>query len=900
MKKQLQQKGLKKIETDLSFLMNCFKEVLEELKETATAKALPWVREESDALEISGTEEHRLLQAISISFQLLNMVEENASVQFRRSMENELGHGSIRGSWGETFQGWKESGFSEEEMARCLSGMELRPVLTAHPTEAKRITVLSIHRELYLLLVKRENSMWSKSERANIRQEFKTLLERWWRTGEVYLEKPKLEDERKNVMHYFTKVFPETLRLSDIKLRNAWESMGFDVSYLNKVENFPTLSFGSWVGGDRDGHPFVTADFTRSTLKGNREAALALIADQLKELSSKMSFSELTNDVPDLLVNAIKKYQQELGDEGKSAVSRNPREPWRQFVNLMRLKLDHSIHNKQMAYQHSSELQEDLSLIRSSLQAIKADQVAFDLILPIERQLKCFGFHLVKLDIRQNSSYHEKALSQLLKASGYEDFDYASWDEEKRLAFINKELESNRPFVAEDVSCGEEADKLLGYYKAVREHIQKYGPDGIGSFIVSMTRSLSDLLVVYLFMREVGILGYTLPVVPLLETIDDLDRGHDILEAFITHPAYQRFKPEGQSFQEVMLGYSDSNKDGGILSSRWNIYKAEQRLTATADKYNVKLCFFHGIGGTISRGGGKYHRFLDSMPAGSMSGRMKLTIQGETIAQQFANLYNATYNLEMLLSGIARQSLRKNGMEGPKEFHYEAMEQLTAFSHKKYRELIKHPGFISFYSQVTPIDVLEQSKIGSRPARRTGTRSLDDLRAIPWVFSWSQSRFNLTGWFGFGSALRQLKEQNPEAFAELKSVADIWPLLRYTLIHVETSLLNADRAIMDQFAALVEDEQVQQEMMNLIIEDFQAGLLHIEELFGASAQDRRFSQLENVARRNTSLRALHQLQIPHLKAWRESRKNNSKEQDELLTGLLLLTNAISGGLKSTG
>lgn len=904
MKTNLEKRGLEKITLDLSYLMTCFKEVLEDVGEKQIAALLPWVEDHSAPISTENISENKIIQALSISFQLLNMVEENAAVQFRRRLEDNSGASSIRGSWGETIAGWQAQGLDEAEMAEILSKIELRPVLTAHPTEAKRITVLDLHRELYLLLVKNENTAWSKSEKENIREDIKTLLERWWRTGEIYLEKPKLADERKNVMHYFTRVFPAALQLCDQKLLNTWTSMGLDAKHLSKVDHFPVINFGSWVGGDRDGHPFVTADFTRSTLLENRKAALQLLIEQATELSRKLSLSSLTNNIPSFLQEAIDKYEEAMGEEGKQARARNPREPWRQFANLIIIKLKHTLEatrkDEANIYLSPTALMEDLQVIRKSLEAIQADKVAHQVLLPMERQVQCFGFHLVKLDIRNNSTYHEKALSQILQTAGFTDYHYATWNEEKRLQFINNELASKRPFVAAGTACGPEADKLLGYFNVLKEHITQFGHDGISSLIVSMTRSLSDLLVVYLFMREVGILNVPLQVVPLLETIEDLEKGNEILDNFLSHPIYKQLSPKGRKFQEIMLGYSDSNKDGGILSSRWNIYKAEQRLTEVAENHKVKLCFFHGIGGTISRGGGKYHRFLDSMPAGTMSGKMKLTVQGETIAQQFANLFNASYNLEMLISGIARQTALKASSEGPLEQHYEAMNSLTKYSQQQYRTLIDHPNFIPFYSQATPIDVLEQSKIGSRPSRRTGTRSLDDLRAIPWVFSWSQARFNLTGWFGFGKALQTLNEEQPEAFANLKAVADVWPLLRYTLIHVETNLLNTDTTVMQNFAQLVENSVVLEDLMELILNDYKAGLHFVSELFGSPATERRQSQLQNVERRGQALKALHELQIDYLKNWRSAKANQNEESEQLLSKLLLLTNAISGGLKSTG
>jgi len=491
-------------------------------------------------------------------------------------------------------------------------------------------------------------------------------------------------------------------------------------------------------------------------------------------------------------------------------------------------------------------------------------------------------------------------MSQILATSGLEDHDYGNWSEEKRLDFLNTELKSKRPFLVGGVSCGPEADNVLGYLRVVKEYVDAYGTDGIGSVIVSMTRSLSDLLVVYVLLREVGLTDAHLPVVPLLETVDDLEAGPDILRAYLAHPVVVAQRDAKDQFtQEIMLGYSDSNKDGGVLTSRWSIYKAEENLTEVADEFGVALCFFHGRGGTISRGGGKIHRFLESMPAGSMSGHIKITIQGETIANQFANRLTAAYNMEMLIAGTAKQTLINPENNKPESL-YRIMDQLVEMARSNYRKLLDHPRFMDFYTKATPIDVLEQSKIGSRPSRRTGQRSLDDLRSIPWVFSWNQARFNLTGWFGTGAALNEFKEAHPEDFEILKDLADRWPFLKYRLIQIESNLLNADADIMKRFAEFLEEKDVRQEFMDMILGDYETCLQRIEDLMGATAEERRISKMQNNKLREAALKKLHTIQLDRLKKWRAVKDKDEAQSHQYLLQLLLNVNALSGGLKSTG
>lgn len=894
MAENIRNNAFKKIDRDMQFLTNCFQEVLNDLGEYELAGILTRHEDLKDSISSNINLEKKQIQVLSIYLQLMNLVEENGAVQYRRKLTDEAGMKAIRGSWSETFQRWKEKGLSEEQMQEIIKKVKLSPVLTAHPTETKRISILELHREIYLNLIKLENTSYSFIERKVIAEDIKTLLERWWRTGEVYLKKPTVEMERSNVIHYFKKVFPQALRKSDIQLKQSWLDMGFSSEKLR----FPIIQFGTWVGGDRDGHPYVTSAVTKSTLIEHRKAALDLVHDELEQLAAAISFSGIRNKVTQQLQEAIDYKSGELGEDGKYALSRNPYEPWRQFVSLVLLQLENTkreTNPEQFIYNRPQDLMNDLTLLKESLVEIGAKRIAEDLLFPVERMLQCFGFHLARLDIRQNSEFHDKALEQILSHSFPDLPEYRTWSEEERVKFISEELKNPRPFAIAGRSFGPEADKVLESYRVVKKHTDKFGSEGVGSFIVSMTRQLSDLLVVYLFFREVGIDRDIFQVVPLFETIDDLLVSGEILDSFLSHPSYPG---KGSKTQEVMLGYSDSNKDGGILASRWNIYRAEKALTETADRHGGELRFFHGIGGTISRGGGKYHRFLESMPSGSMSGEIKLTVQGETIAQQFANKLTATYNLEMLLSGTALQTGNRLYPATREEFPIEALRQLAEYSREKYQQLIAHPSFLSFYGEATPIDILELSKIGSRPARRTGNRTLSDLRAIPWVFSWNQSRFNITGWYGLGSALHKLRSENPEQYQQLKKVSQEWPFFRYVLIQVETNLMNAEPDVMKAYASLVQDPEVRNELTSLIKEEHEKGLEEVAGMFERNREERRQSLLDNLDRRKDVLISLHRLQIKNLEEWRKSQPRT--EDDNLVTHLLQITTALASGLKNTG
>ncbi|HEX5150161.1 MAG TPA: phosphoenolpyruvate carboxylase [Parafilimonas sp.] len=892
-----------KISDDRIFIIDCYVEMLSRINEQEIISLINNTSQEV-SFEENDVSSEKIIQSLSIYFQLMTLVEENAATQYRRKMENQEDIASIRGTWAEAFKIWKDDAVSEDDMLKAISGTTVIPVLTAHPTEAKRVTVIEIHRELYLLLVQRENTSLSKLEQNFIKEKIIHLLERWWRTGEIYLEKPDIRDERANVIHYLGKVFPAVLWRSDQQLKSSWIELGLNPNKIKNPDLFPKINFGSWVGGDRDGHPFVTPAVTQETLLLHRKTALSLIKDQLLHLVTKLSVSAINNPVPFLLSEAIEKKSKALGERGAKAVHRNPYEPWRQYVSLILLQLENTISEKfadsNSCYKSSVVLEEDLKFLREILIENGLKGLAEDLLFPVERTVTCFGFHLAKLDIRQNSAFHDKAISQILKSTGEEDYDFANWDEDKRVNFLNKLLDSNSLITDVTVSYGAEADNVLDCYRVVRHHINQYGSAGIGSFIVSMTRNFSDLLVVYLLMRETQLLHANIRVVPLLETIEDLHNGPEILQKFLQHPITKERSGKLSYNQEVMLGYSDSNKDGGTIASKWNVYKAEKALTDAGKENNTNIYFFHGTGGTISRGGGKYHRFLESMPENTVSGIIKITVQGETVAQLFGNPLTATYNLNALSSGVARQTI-KNIVHAPETVYpVDAMEFLSEKSYEHYRNLIETPGFINFYSKATCIDVLEINKIGSRPSRRTGTRTLSDLRAIPWVFSWNLSRITITGWYGLGEALKALKTERPEAFDNLKKSVSNWSFLKFLLIQTETNLILSNIEIMKLYAALDEDAKESELFMHKILTDYQNGFQMIEELFDEPASVRRHGQYDNLKWRNDKLKILHQLHIRYLKQYRSIKEESSREKDKLLTNLFGLINSLSSGLKNTG
>ncbi|MEO0326628.1 MAG: phosphoenolpyruvate carboxylase, partial [Myxococcota bacterium] len=761
-------------EATLQQLMEALARVLREAGEEDVVRRLPW-RDDAgpgagpwpDAIAERG------LQATSLAFQLLHQAEENATAQARRRREEagELTHDP--GSWDQHLNRLLEAGHDAEAIARALPGVYVEPVLTAHPTEAKRQTVLHHHRELYRLLVELESSMWSPSERLALEDRVRTSVERLWRTGEVYLAKPSIESERANVLHYFVNVFPDVLDRVDARLAGAWRRAGLPPALLDDPTLRPRLRFGDWVGGDRDGHPFVTAETTRETLALFRAESQALHARSLRRLGAALSLTTRRQPTPAPLAAWIDRRAGELGEAGAVALARNPPEgSFRRAANLLLAGLEHHA-----GYRRPEELLADLDRLHAALVEVGAERLARHDVEPVRRRVRSLGFHLAAVDVRQNSAFHARAITQLLAAAGDAAAEtYADLGHEARTALLRRELDTPRPFAARGAELGPEARAVTDVYRVLADEVTAHGAGGLGALIVSMTRDIADLLTVYVLAREGGLLaagpeGPTclLPVVPLFETIDDLRRSPDVLRAYLAEPIVRRSlcaqaarSGEDVPVQQVMIGYSDSAKDGGIVASFWGLYRTQRALADVAEEAGVRVRFFHGRGGSLGRGAGPTHRFLSALPPGTLRGGLRLTEQGETIAQKYANQVTAAHHLELLLAGTLAGTLGAS-REDPPEL-VALMDGLADRSRMAFRALVEAEGFLPFFQQATPLDAIEQAGIGSRPARRTGQRSLADLRAIPWVFAWNQCRATLPAWYGFGSALETLRSGDPAAF----------------------------------------------------------------------------------------------------------------------------------------
>ncbi|MCF3649055.1 phosphoenolpyruvate carboxylase [Synoicihabitans lomoniglobus] len=908
-KHPLREEGFRSLEEELRLLTESFAVVLRRMGEDELADLLPWVGAKA---EKAGETKRSLGQAYSIAFQLLNIVEERTAARVRRRRETQSGPAAEKGLWADNLASMKALGLTEDQMIEVLRVVVVEPVLTAHPTEAKRATVRELHREIYGLINAQENALYTPRELARLRHHIETRLESLWRTGEIQVTRPTIEAERDNALHYLRDIFPEAVKRSYVHLSEAWTTEGFAPERLAEVGAF--VRFGTWIGGDRDGHPFVTNEVTRTSLRALRHNALRVHRRGLEALASDLPLSSLFQAPPAPLAAMITRLGKEVkaagGVDAPELTSREREEPWRLATSLMRAKtlLAQEAPESGRGYVKPAELDADLAVLAEALNEIGAGQLAQDFVTPLRRQLDVFGFHLATLDVRQNSAFHEKALGQLLEAAGVvKASDYAAWSTAQKRELLDRELMSPRPFLATGANAGAEAEAVLSCYRVLAEHVARHGQAGLGALIVSMTRCTEDLLTVYLLAREVGLARWSegglvcaLPVVPLFETMGDLEEGPAIVSDFLSHPVTQRSLGLGDgacpSFQ-MMVGYSDSNKDCGIFASQWALHRAQDALAKVVAKGGASPVFFHGRGGTVGRGAGPTHWFMEALAAGSLQGNMRMTEQGETIAQKYAHQASAVYNVELLTASTAATTARHRFGAERDETLWPLLDQVSAWSRDAYRELLHAPDFMSFYRQATPIDALEHARIGSRPSRRTGQGSLDDLRAIPWVFSWTQSRFYLPGWFGAGSALERLLKEDPKGFERLRKAVRKTPFLRYVLTNIESSLVSSNEAIMDSYAGLVEDAVLRERFMGMIRAEFARTQAMMTEIFRGTFEERRPRLAFTLQIREQALTQLHRQQVALLKEWRQL---SGREAEAMLPDLLLSINAIASGLRTTG
>ncbi len=849
-----------------------------------------------------------LIQAHSILFHLFNIAEECHAATARRASEEAAGGASspqaARAPW--AFEAVVDTlharGVTPEQIRAFLSGFEIQPVFTAHPTEAKRVTILEAHRRIYQDLARHAQHGRTAAEHAELNERIRAQIEILWQTGDIYLEKPRVIDEVENGFFYFRESFyplvPLVLSRFYRVLTRALPHERFDIPAV--------LQFSSWRGGDRDGNPFVTAAVTRQTLRRHATLILDLYTAELEDLIKRLSQSIWETKISAELSQSLE-HDRATVPEFQTLEARNPHEPYRVKLAAIRQRLaarrealaDESDPTAwpAHAYRSAGELLQELRTMRQSLEAHGGSRAAETWLRPLELRVKTFGFHLAKLDIRDNSEQLEQAIGELATVAGHAP--YASRSESERRAWLQDILAAPRGLVKTGHRYSDATQEVLDTVQTIPWAQQTLDAECIGSYILSMTRDVSDLLMVYLLCKEAGLWtngACPLSIVPLFETIRDLRRSATILDEFFAVPVVRRSLALRRMLQQVMVGYSDSNKDGGVLTSQWEIHKAQAAMMRIADARGVVLKFFHGMGGSISRGGGPTHRTILGLPPRTLRGRIKITEQGEVISSKYLNADTARYHLERLVGSVMAASLENElgPSETPEEF-LEEMERLSQAAYATYRQLVEDPGFVPYFRTASPVDVLGKLNIGSRPVKRKDTKGIEDLRAIPWVFSWTQNRHLISAWFGVGSALAPAVA-DPQRLARLRRMCAEWRFFHNLMMSLQVSLLTADMEVAGWYAQLMPDEESRHRIYQNITREYErtvAVTLAVTEAqdLGASLPN----WMAASALRWPALREMHRIQVELL---RRVQSGTASETD--LAHLLLTINCIAAGLRNTG
>ena len=825
------------------------------------------------------------LQGLNIWFQLLKIVEENAAMRARRMTETREGPAAIDGSFAKVLAGCAD--MRSGEFQQLADELSVGATLTAHPTEAKRVTVLEIHRRIYRALVTLETQRWTPAERAGLLADIENEIDLLWLTGELRLKRPSPIDEIDWGLQFFRDGLYDAIPNLFRQFDNAVAAR-----FGQAQDSRPCLHFHSWIGGDRDGNPNVTTGTTRAALARNRAAILdkylTVLAVAAQHLSISSSISRLPDDTQEGLLRVIANAPPAERD-----LHRNPGELFRQAMSAMQRRIRAMRDGDGPAYTHVGEFTAELRSVETALTAIDAEGLSARLVRPIRWLAEVFGFRTVTLDIRQNSSITTQVLAEIWGLRGAApDYGTSEWSARLRSELAGPGL----PWIDRE-RLSDQSRELLDLLALM--HQARFGadPQAVGPFILSMTRSCDDLLGIFLLARYAGFGAerLDLQVVPLFETIGDLRAAPQILDELLRVPLARRSLAAGDSRIEIMLGYSDSNKDGGFLCSNWELEKAQRSITRALAAHDLTPVFFHGRGGSVSRGGAPTERAIAAQPRGTINGQLRTTEQGEVVSSKFANRGTAQYELELLVSSVLAQSLKTKPDPARPEFN-DTFEALSGMSQTAYSTLLHQPGFIDYFQQASPVEELAMLKMGSRPARRFGAQSLDDLRAIPWVFAWSQNRHLITGWYGFGSAVSSFRRYREEAGDQLlRKMTRESRLFRLIVDEVEKSLFQADMQIAGKYAALVSDKEIRDQIFGHIRQEYEQSCAAISFLNEGAEIEARFPNMTTrFGRIQQDLDRVHDLQITLLKGIR------SNPERGMSVPLMQSMNSISAALGWTG
>jgi phosphoenolpyruvate carboxylase len=843
-----------------------------------------------------------VIRAFSYFAMLANIAEDTDHARRRRAAVHS-GAPAPASTLERSIQLIKDAGLDADEVDRAVGASEVIPVLTAHPTEIRRRTIQSIQTAVAGLMAQRDRLDMNRVEEEEWNDELWRQIVTLWQTAMLRLTKLRLRDEVNDAMRYF-----ELSLLSQGPMLNAAVNAAFGP---RPDRERPLLRIGSWIGGDRDGNPFVTAEVLADTFQQQAGLVLGHHLRELWRLAEELSMSSrLVTAGPAVM---------ELTKTAQDSSPYRLDEPYRQALRGMHARLAATANvligrvpgnppiGERPRYESPSELLADLDVIEAALQQHGAHAVANGRLTALRGAVETFGFHLATVDLRQNSAIHEQVVDEMLRIGGV-CADYLGLSEAHRVEVLSAELGSARPLLGVDSAISELADSELTILRQAADTLRTFGPNAIENYIISKCESVSDVLEVAVLFREVGLLRaaatsvapteLAIGIVPLFETIADLQRASDVVDALWSHPRYNEWLDHRDRLQEVMLGYSDSNKDGGYMSSNWALYRCQEELVEVAQRHAVKLRLFHGRGGTVGRGGGSSYHAIIAQPAGSVQVGLRMTEQGEMISAKFADPERARQNLEALVAASIESTVLRGWRTDHVEPRFEAIAaELSSASQDAYRHLVyETPGFVEWFRAITPVVELSTMNIGSRPASRTNSGRIEDLRAIPWVFSWSQCRLMLPGWFGVGTAVEAWVGDDQDRLAELREMHEQWPWFRTVVSNMAQVLAKTDLSIAARYQTLAADVPGSQDLFDIVAAE------HARVVWTAKAVSGHEDLLydnpalaRGVRYRIPYIAPLNHMQVALLRRWRGG------DQTELIQrGIHLAINGVATGLRNSG
>ncbi len=843
-----------------------------------------------------------VVRAFSYFLQLANIGEDAHHIRRRRAHDL-VASPPREGSLVFALDALADADVSPAAIADFFAHALVAPVLTAHPTEVQRQSLLRNHREIARLLERRDRLQLTPEETADNELALANAILTLWQSRMLRPVRLKVIDEVKNGISYFKETFFSELPRLYIQVAEQLQKRYPEQTWALP----PFFRVGSWIGGDRDGNPFVTAEILREALRLQSAATLNHYLDEVHELGAELPLSELLVDItPELRTLA-----QRSPDQSPQRVD----EPYRRALSGIYSRLAatarvldgvepvrHEIGHA-APYATAAELRSELKILANSLKLNGSARLAGGRLRRLLRAVQVFGFHLAPIDLRQNSEVHARSVAALLVAAGRCP-DYEALPEEERITLLTAEIASPRPLYSPWLDYDEETRGELAIFFAARELRGKYGEAALPNCIISKTDGVSDLLELALLLKEAGLLRpgsqprLDVNIIPLFETIEDLQKSAATMDRLFAIPGYRELVAARNNEQEVMLGYSDSNKDGGFLTSGWELYKAEIQLAETFARHGVRLRLFHGRGGSVGRGGGPSYHAILAQPAGAVSGQIRLTEQGEVISTKYGTPDTGRRNLEVLLAATLEASLtdHENKVEPAGQFHG-VMDELSLRAFNAYRGLVyETPGFTTYFRQSTVVSEIASLNIGSRPASRKASERIEDLRAIPWVFSWAQCRLMLPGWYGFGSAVDGYLAANPEGLATLRRMLKSWPFFQSLLSNMDMVLAKTDLAIASRYAELVADSELRERIFSRITAEWQLTRRH---LLAILEQDE-FLADNPMLKRSLQLRAPYMDPLNHLQVELLKRHRGGDTDERVARGIHITINGIAAGLRNSG